>query len=223
LTTWTVWNRRRATIWLCLIMVILGCGTVWAAKKLTNQEVLNRAKERFANIASFRADLTEVFQWERAETTTETHGIMLYRKDDRFRLEFPNQQLVVDGETLWRYNPEHGQLLVESYNDESGVILPKQLLAGLSEHWVLKEASETVAQDSLGYRLDLTPRDPTSAFRRVKVWIDLDNWLVRRAVVHDAQGNRTEYRIDDVAVNPHLPDSLFQVRVPQGTETIDLR
>ena len=203
---------------------MMGSGSfVWAAKKLTNQDVLDQATKRFDALSSFQADLYEVFQWQRAETTTETKGVMMYRRDDRFRLEFPNQKLVVDGETLWRHNTETGQLLIEAYSDDSGVILPKQLLAGLSKHWDLADASEKAQIDSVGYQLRLAPKDQESAYRHVTVWVDAENWLVTRAIVDDIQGNRTVYRIDQVVVNPVLPDSLFQVYVPEGTETIDLR
>jgi chaperone LolA len=208
---------------LCVGLITGSTATTWAAKKMSCQDVLNRAKRTFGNITSFRADLTELFYWNLAETSTESQGKMLYRQDDRFRLEFPDQQLVVDGKTLWRYNSETEQLLVEPYNDESGVILPKQLMVGISENWELTNAAEPAAQDSNGYRLELTPLESESAVKHVSIWVNPDNWLVNHAVVDDVQGNRTRYRIDQVEINPTLPDSLFEIHVPKGTETIDLR
>ena len=204
-------------------MITGGTITVCTAKTQTGQDVLDRAKRTFDNITSFQADLTELFYWNLAETSSESQGKMLYRHDDRFRLEFPNQRLVVDGKTLWRYNSENGQLLVESYNDESGVILPKQLMVGISKNWDLKDAAEPAVQDSSGYRLELTPTESESAVKQVTIWVDPENWLVNRAIVDDLQGNRTWYRIDHVEINPTLPDSLFEIHVPKGTETIDLR
>ena len=123
----TGWNNLLIAL-MCVGLISVGTYTVQAAKAWTCQDVLDRAKHTFDNITSFQADLTELFIWNLAETSTESQGKMLYRQDDRFRLEFPNQQLVVDGETLWRYNSETAQLLVESYSDDSGVILPKQLM-----------------------------------------------------------------------------------------------
>jgi outer membrane lipoprotein carrier protein len=195
----------------------------WAAGKQTGQQVLDKARKTFESMKSFQADLTEVFQWNLAETTTETHGKMSYRNDNRFRLDFPNQRLIVDGKTLYRYNSDNNQLLIEPYTDDSGVILPKQLLSGLSTHWNLTDGSNTALEDSLGYQLHLQAKDQDSAFRFVTVWIQPDNWFVSKAIVDDIQGNRTMYRIDQVVVNPMLPDSLFQAKVPVGTETIDLR
>ncbi len=217
-----VWNRVLIAV-VCAGMIAGGAVTAWAAKKLTCKDVLDRTKQTFDNITSFQADLTELFYWNLAETSTESQGKMLYRRDDRFRLEFPNQRLVVDGKTLWRYNSETGQLLVEPYDDESGVILPKQLMVGISKNWNLKNAAEPAVQDSSGYRLELTPLESESAVKQVTIWVDPDNWLVNRAIVDDLQGNRTWYRIDHIEINPTLPDSLFEIHVPEGTETIDLR
>jgi outer membrane lipoprotein-sorting protein len=205
------------------VIVIESHAPAWTAGKQTCQQVLDKAKKTFESLKGFQADLTEAFQWNLAETTTETSGKMMYRSDNRFRLEFPNQKLIVDGKVLYRYNSEYQQLLIEPYTEDSGVILPKQLLAGLSNRWNLVDGSKTAVEDSTGYRLDLQAKDQESAFRNVTVWINPSDWLVRKALIDDVQGNRTVYRIDQVVLNPVLHDSLFQVHVPKGTETIDLR
>lgn len=206
-----------------LLLLAWSFSPSYAAKKMSAQDVLDRARKAFDALSGFKADITEHFQWQLAETTTETHGLMTYRKDDRFRLEFPQQRLVVDGKTLYRYNADTNQLLIETYNDESGVILPKQLLSGFSKRWELQNPEEMAIHDSVGYQLELVPKEQDSMFRRVTVWVDPEDWFVKRAVVDDVQGNRTEYRIEHIVVNPDLPDSLFMIEVPKGTETIDLR
>jgi len=205
-------------LWLSLIAFVPS-----AAGKITAQDVLDQARKTFDGLSGFRAELTESFRWQLAETSTESRGTMTYRKDDHFRLEFPTQLVIVDGKNLWRYNTDTGQLLIETYSDESGVILPKQLLTGLSAHWDLQNAQDAAPKDSVGYKLELLPKDQDSAFRHVTVWIDPAQWLVKQAIVADAQGNQTVYHIDRIEANPVLPDSLFKMTVPEGTETIDLR
>jgi len=218
----TLWNKVRilsaVLLWLSPLALVPS-----TAGKTTAQDVLDQARKTFDALFGFRAELTESFRWQLAETSTESRGTMTYRKDDHFRLEFPTQLVIVDGKYLWRYSPDTGQLLIETYSDDSGVILPKQLLTGLSAHWELQNTQDAAARDSVGYKLELTPKDQNSAFRRVTVWVDPAKWLVRQAIVDDAQGNQTIYRIDRIELNPVLPDSLFKVTVPEGTETIDLR
>jgi len=219
----TAWTKLIIAIVVSTVIMGGGYSPAWTAGKQTCQQVLDKAKKTFESLKGFQADLTEVFQWNLAETTTETRGKMMYRNDNRFRLEFPSQKLIVDGKILYRYNSEYQQLLIEPYTEDSGVILPKQLLAGLSTQWNLANGAEAAAEDSTGYRLDLQAKDQESAFRYVTVWINPSNWLVCKALVDDVQGNRTVYRIDQIVLNPVLHDSLFQVHVPKGTETIDLR
>jgi outer membrane lipoprotein-sorting protein len=206
-----------------LLLLAWTISTSYAAKKMTAQDVLDRARKTFDALAGFKANITEQFRWQLTETSTETHGSMTYRKDDRFRLEFPEQRLIVDGKTLYRYNADTNQLLIETYDDESGVILPKQLLSGFSARWELQNPGEPAIRDSVGYGLELVPKEQDSMFRHVTVWVNPEDWFVKQAVVDDVQGNRTEYLIDHIVVDPVLPDSLFTMKVPKGTETIDLR
>jgi outer membrane lipoprotein-sorting protein len=216
------WSKA-LTVTAMMLLSAWSISTSYAAKKMTGQDVLDRARKAFDALSGFSANITEQFRWQLTETTTETHGSMTYRKDDRFRLEFPEQRLIVDGKTLYRYNADTNQLLIETYNDESGVILPKQLLSGFSTRWELQNSGDPANRDSVGYQLELIPKEQDSMFRHVTVWIDPEDWFVKQAVVDDVQGNRTEYHIDHIMVNPVLPDSLFTMKVPKGTETIDLR
>ncbi len=68
--------------------------------------------------------------------------------------------------------------------------------------------------------LTLVPRRE-AGYRSLKVWIDVRDHLVRTFELRDHQGVQRRFELDDVAVNPTLPDSLFRFTPPPDARIID--
>ena len=67
--------------------------------------------------------------------------------------------------------------------------------------------------------MGLTPKEESAELERA--YIDLEpNGLVRSILLEDLQGNRTQFRFENLRENTGVSDDLFQFEIPSGVEVI---
>ncbi len=84
---------------------------------------------------------------------------------------------------------------------------------------------ELTRDESLPYRLELTPRYARIAkrLRKMVVWVDPELFLLSRLRLVEPDGDVTEYRFQRLRVNAGLPADRFELDLPRGlvVETVD--
>jgi outer membrane lipoprotein-sorting protein len=120
------------------------------------------------------------------------------------------------------YLPEEGQLQIAPL--EPGAFPPTALEFLLGSGDLAKSFSAEPLREEgradLGLRLK--PKQDAS-FEHIDLWVARDGYQLRESVVVDLFGNRTSVRFSDVKENAGISAETFNVEVPEGTETIDLR
>ena len=165
---------------------------------------------------------------------TKTEGVPL----TKFRWEYQapdNQEIVSDGNTMWVYLPENGQVIVSDLDlsSPSRPNDPVTFLTGLgnlSRDFTVTWASPD--RDAEGnYILELQPKHSSAMIERMLIVVARES--VRQAgadskpvfpmlstTVYDPSGNRTIIEFRNVLVNRSLPDSFFQFTPPDGVEVL---
>jgi outer membrane lipoprotein-sorting protein len=69
----------------------------------------------------------------------------------------------------------------------------------------------------------LTALEENGRFRRLRVWVTREKYLVRKIETTDRNDNVASYLILSLARDPRFPSSLFAFKPPKGTEVIDMR
>jgi outer membrane lipoprotein-sorting protein len=57
----------------------------------------------------------------------------------------------------------------------------------------------------------------------MKVWVDLDEYLMRKIEIVDVSDNINVYLIKSIKLNTGIPDDTFKFEIPKGVEKVDLR
>jgi chaperone LolA len=147
-------------------------------------------------------------------------GRLSLKPPGRMRFDYVSPEkktFVSDGATSYFYVPEDHQVIVQSLKGERGVLLA--LLAGregiLDRFEPALEAGEGAPR-----RLRLTPRKADPDVDSVVVEVDPTS-LVRRIEILDAQGDKTEFRFDEIRENSGVPDATFRFTPPKGVEVIE--
>ena len=146
------------------------------------------------------------------------------QRPGRMRWEYvaPERRVIVlDGDTLRVYTPADAQLQIAGL---AGGFSPTALGFLLGEGDLRADfTSELLVQEErpeIGLRL--RPRGD-AAFEHLEMWLAPDSHQLRESVVVDVFGNRTSVRFTKIAENGGVDDAAFEIRVPDGTEVIDLR
>jgi outer membrane lipoprotein carrier protein len=153
----------------------------------------------------------------------ETRALLLMEKPARFRWEItqPYEQLTVtDGETTWLYEPDLGQVTIQSF-DANFERTPAMLLTGDA---ATITAAYDVSSTNMGgelVRFILIPRNPDRLFERLS--LTFNGLAVEEMQFEDSLGQQTSLTFHEVNRNVPLDPSQFSFTPPAGIDIIDNR
>ena len=149
-------------------------------------------------------------------------GVVYFAKPGRMRWVYqePEASLVVsDGKTLWIHDPAAQEVQVVPVG--GGFLSGAAIQFLLGEGKLLESFRVTAQSCSEPAVLILTPRAP-STYERLELEVDTASGAIRRTVVIDLFGNRTEVGFSQVEMNRAPPASLFRFEPPPGTRVLTL-
>nr|WP_174505388.1 outer membrane lipoprotein chaperone LolA [Acinetobacter sp. Marseille-Q1620] len=127
------------------------------------------------------------------------------------------QTIVTSGKTVWIYDPDLGQAVRQSL-DEQVANTPALLLSGNTQQ-IMKTYRITQPDAGKTY-YTLYPKDKDGAFQSLTISFGA-NKAPSLMILQDSLGQTTYVRFNNVKVNPSIPASTFNFVPPKGTDIID--
>lgn len=213
--------RQRLTL-LLILFFVTSTGDCLA---LTAGEVVGRVQSEYEGISSLTADFVQESTNKMLGQTRTTKGKVYFEKAGLMRWEYttsPKNKWVSDGKTLWFYQPEENQVIVEDVDREKERLFLAFLVGegDLTKDFNVHQWDQEVDETRNGYRIELTPKRPHAMMDRLILTVDQKTSYVRRAEFHDVYGNPTLIQFKRIRVNRKLPTHLFTFIIPPGTEVI---
>lgn len=239
-------RRRPAGVRLAVAVVVLVAGLAAAARAETDThadedaaaqgaanadgcmaravEAIQRRYEGVRDIsARFVQTTRPVAVGSRAQEPESSRGRVVLAKPGKMRwaYEEPQESLVVsDGETLWLYDPEFGEVqklpMAEGFLSGAAA----QFLLGAGE----LRRDFTVTALACGpeeARLELVPREPAT-YEKIVLDADPRTGDVRRSRVVDLLGNVSTVEFHDVERNRDPAPETFRFDPPEGVKVIEI-
>jgi len=157
----------------------------------------------------------EIFGEDQRLEKTDTGSLSLQRPN-RFRwtYEGPAELVVVaDGTKLWIYDKELEEVTVTPFDDTAGAS-PAVLLSGDRNVREDFDVVDSYTRDALDW-VKLEPKK-TSDFSAIS--IGFNGTEPRRLELVDGLGQTTRIELDNLVVNPEIPDGVFHLDVPPGVD-----
>ena len=186
------------------------------------QDAFAALDSRLGGIETLSADVTQLI--------VETGGGLLEESAIRMRLRKPGgfywetlepfpELIVTDGQTLWNYQPDLEQVVIENW-DSSRAELAAQLLNGETGDLA---GEYRVTLDATGElnRFELSPLAPDSPYARIAIEFITGELDVIR--LDNRNGQQTVWRFTNLRRNTTLEDALFHFEPPPGIEIVDSR
>jgi len=204
-----------------LFAVLLAAGSAAPAEDPGLAESLvKRIEERQASTTDLVARFVQSYRSGLLGRELVERGVVSIKRPGRMRWEYqdPEEKLFIsDGETFYFYVPEDKQVIVQEQDEQRS--LAARLLFGQGG---LLEEFEALLEEPFEegvLRVRLTPRREDAELERA--FIDVEpSGLVRSILLEDVQGNRTQFRFEELKENTGLKDELFRFEVPSGVEVI---
>ncbi len=186
--------------------------------------ILRSTAAAYDSMSAVAADFTQVLRNTLLGRTTESAGTLYQREPDRFLMDFsdPAGDLIVsDGRWFWMYFPSvDAKQVIRTPRRGQGLDLKAQFIGDPVERFDYEYHGRETFRGREAHVFTLAPREPVG-YRRMKVWIDAEDWLVRRFEIHEDNGNVRHMELRNVVVNPELPDELFEFTPPEGAIVVE--
>lgn len=175
-----------------------------------------------------QADFVQSVKFEDFDKPYVSKG-KLFLKKGKMRWDYhepSRQQIVVDGERLLFYIPEHKQLVKSRVGGESDGHLPLQLLSGtgrLDQDFQISIEEEPRSDQSLALRL--IPKNKQSQLTKVIASVvpspQVEGLIIRKVILFEQNGNVSTFSFEKMQINKGFSEDVFDLKYPKGTEVID--
>lgn len=187
-------------------------------KEPLQDRALQELSFRFAAVPSMRANVTQLIIESDGGVLEESSILFVMAPPNGFYWETldPYPELIVtNGETLWNYQPDLEQVVVEDW-DNQDMTLAAQLLSGetneLSRSYELQWL-----KDSDEFRL--VPRDLSDPLKLITIsFVKTD---LASIFLEEKSGQKTAWIFDNVTTDLRLDEDFFTFSIPSNIEVID--
>ena len=199
-------------------LTIAGALLAQTEEEALKDRALQELSSRLKTIPSMRANVTQLI--------IESDGAVLEESSILFVMAPPNgfywetldpypELIVTNGETLWNYQPDLEQVVVEDW-DSQKMTLAAQLLSGETN-----ELSRSYELQWFEYsdEFKLTPRDLSDPLKLVTIsFVQAD---LAGIFLEEKSGQKTAWIFDNVTTALRLGEDFFTFSIPSNIEVID--
>lgn len=202
---------------------VLALGPAPAPAGDTPEEVLGNVRKKYDSIRDAELTFSQRTRFAVAKVEHQARGTLSLKKENRYRIETDDQIIVTDGVTVWSYSVPNKQVLIDAFKQNERSLSPERILSGAPGEY----SAALLGRETMGKAetviLKLIPRGEHSLVSSLRLWIDTETWLIRKAEVTDVNGKETTYVVIDMRINTGIPDARFTLKIPEGVEVVDLR
>ena len=196
------------------------------AGQTTAASIMQRAERANGAIRSLEADFTQLLTVPLLETTQRSRGKLYLSRPGKFSMRFSDPAgdvLVADGRNVWMYYPSTDRTqVIKASVAAAGEELDfhRQFLTNSAARYTPTLTGTEQVGGQATHALTLTPKT-RGPFTRARIWVDTDDFLVRRFEMTEA--NESVRRIDlaNIRVNPTIAASIFTFTPPRGTQVFE--
>lgn len=187
-------------------------------------DIIEKVQKTYDKMDNFSAAFRQIERFKITGSESETVGRIYVADGTKYRFESDDQIIVTDGETIWTYNDLSNQLLIDYVRENSGALLPRDMLFKYPKKYYATLLDEVEESGEKLYVLKLTPKEEKQGYvSTIKIWVDDDQWIIRKIETTDINGNSSTFELTEMDTKTELEDSLFNFQVEEHMEIVDMR
>lgn len=186
--------------------------------------IIKKIQKKFKSTDNISVKFDYTFKWKLTGKSQSLQGSMFYKKENNVRYELGQQLNITNGETVWQYSEANNQVIIDKLKPKSkSLFMPKYFLYDYLDQFIAEIISRETIKGREFYTLKMLPKDKDDFVQSMKVWVPSDTWIAERFEYTDLEGNSISYVFTQIIVDKALDVRLFDFKVEQGMDVIDLR
>jgi chaperone LolA len=214
---------------LSILLVVVSI--VWFTKSsfstayfdITAKEIIEKVQERYKKTTTVVAKYSQTVKFKLSKIEQTYNGTLYLKKEKKYRIETDQQSIITDGVTSWAYSNKTKQVVIDHFKEDKNSVSPEKFLTQYPEDYYSNLIGKTKVNNQETYELKLTPKGNSSFIKSMKVWVDSDEWFIRKIEWIDMNDNSTTYTVKKIETNTELSNDKFQFKPGKDTQVIDLR
>ena len=179
-----------------------------------------RLTELLGGIDTLRADVEQLTLDQNGRAVQESSAELVMSRPDHFywHATAPYEEVMTtNGELLWIYEPDLGQVTVQEFSDQ--VSRTPALLLSEDEESLRESFDISVSEGDGGTSFTLRPHAPDSLFETLSM--SFSDGSLSGMHFADSLGQQTSLDFSNVETNVPVDEELFTFEPPEGVEVID--
>ncbi|WP_447970258.1 LolA family protein [Nitrospira sp. M1] len=194
------------------------------------QALVKKVDARYLKTQDLQAEFSQETQIEGFDSRLSSSGRVLLKKPGLLRWDYqkPNvEQILVDGDHVMWYVPEHQQVVKGNLTQMSASKAPLTLLQGvgkLGEQFDITTSSDDNPDNGKLPIVVLVPKledQPTSTVTRIELTIEPTSHLIRQIVLYEKTGNISTLQFSNIRTNQGLDTNVLRLTMPDDVVVVD--
>ena len=208
-----------------VLLLFISANTVFVQTSDANAvKLLKAVGQKYSAYKTMQMDISLTIENQDAKSK-ETKTGKVSSKGNMFKAEMGNQTIISDGKTLWTYLKDVNEVQINNFEQGQDIMTPNDIFK-IAEKDYLAYMGDKITENGKSLQIiELTPKNKTLSFSKIKMYIDVSDNSVKRGVVYDKNAIHYTYSISNLKTNMELSDSTFKFDKSKypGVEVIDLR
>ena len=206
---------------LMLLQVVLAA----PAGTLTSAKVVERVQAFYDKTRAFSADFSQRYTFRATRRVMRSSGKVSFKKPGMMHWNYTRgtkKMFISDGKTLWIYQPEDNQVMVQPFAHRK-LSSSLQFLWGqgrLGQEFHIMFIKKKSLKRPGHHVLKLIPKKNEGYFKELIFVVDGQTYQVRETFVIDLVGNINHMTFKDIRTGVTLKPSFFKFHIPKGANVI---
>jgi outer membrane lipoprotein carrier protein len=196
----------------------------WAAESKSADLVVDNLQKNYDATVDFTADFRQETDVKTLNRNLKAWGKLTFKRPGKmlWSYEEPKGQFVLaDGKNLYFYQPEQNQVIKSPLKNAFRSDIPLSFLLGIGNLKKDFNAKLKVTEDNQ-YVLRLEPKGEAGGYNDILVGVNKTTFDLLWVSVRDGANNLTTLRITSMRKGIGVKDSLFQIKVPDGADIVEM-
>jgi outer membrane lipoprotein-sorting protein len=185
-------------------------------------DLVDKSEAVYSRAGAFSAKFTQVVSTGDFFDDEKTDGVLMMSYPRKFRIDTPDQVIASDGDSLWSYSAENKQVTIDAASKSKDVATPADYLFNFKQNYTLEYDSTAIIGKTAVHQLSLKSKVRDQYVRSLKLFLDAENFTVRRVIYRDINDNRITLDFSGWKLGIKIAPEQFRFKTPRGVEEVRL-